>query len=164
MSGKKEKQKKAQQREEILFALPGFLNRLLLLLNSGLALVDAFCRIAEGYEDLAENQQNSFTRAVCRIVQVSKTNGVNVIVQFHQFARLSGVKELTRISSMLVEHMDKGTDLWEKLEREGEQLWQARKRLVLEKMRLAESKMSFPLGLLLIALLIVTAGPALMEL
>ena len=123
MSGKKEKQKKAQQKEEILFALPGFLNQLLLLLNSGLALVDAFYRIAAGYEDLTEKRQNGFTREICRIAQVSQTNGVNVIVLFHQYGRLSGVKELTRIGSMLVEHLDKGTDLWEKLEREGEQLW-----------------------------------------
>jgi len=33
----------------------------------------------------------------------------------------------------------------------------------MEKIRVAETKMSFPLGLLLIALLLITAAPAMMQ-
>ena len=82
---------------------------------------------------------------------------------FYRFSRESGVKELTRAAGIMMENLDKGTDLWEKLELEGNHLWQERKRLALEKIRIGESKMSFPLGLLLMALLLVTAGPAMMQ-
>ena len=82
---------------------------------------------------------------------------------FYQFGRRSQVKELIRVSGIMMENMDKGNDLWDKLAEEGELLWQERKRLALEKMRVSESKMSFPLGLLLISLVLVTAGPALLQ-
>lgn len=54
-------------------------------------------------------------------------------------------------------------DLWDKLADEGEQLWRERKRTALEKIRLSESKMSFPLALLLIALILITAAPAMLQ-
>ena len=53
--------------------------------------------------------------------------------------------------------------MWDKLADEGENLWAERKRIAMEKIRLSESKMSFPLGLLLIALILITAAPAMLQ-
>lgn len=159
---KSEKKAFEQRREACLLALPGFLSELLLLLNSGMVLQDAFHRIGEGYGVLSAAQQNYFTREIVRIYQVSLTTGENVVMLFYGFSRSVGLKEMNRIAGIMAENLDKGTDLWDKLEAEGEQLWQERKRLVLEKIRVGESKMSFPMGLLLMALVIITAMPALM--
>lgn len=145
-------------------ALPGFLNQLLLLLNSGIVLEEAMQKIGEGYRHLPKTQANDFTDEFCRICTFAETGGEHVVAGFYRLGHRSGNKALSRISSMLMENLDKGTDLWDKLAEEGEALWQERKRLALEKMRTAESKMSFPLGLMLLSLLLLTAGPAMMSL
>ena len=152
-----------QNKEDILATLPTFINQLLLLMNSGLILQDAFYRIAENYTGMPENRQNYFTREVKRIYHSSLKNNENVIVGFYNFSRFSNVKELTRVAALLMENRDRGTDLWEKLVEHSEILWNERKRRTMEKIRLTESKMSFPLGILLIALIIITAAPAMMQ-
>ena len=151
------------RRRDYIMQLPVFLSQLLLLLGSGMILQTAFHRIAVGYEDMPESAQKPFMREICRLHEISLETGENVVALFYRFSRESGVKELTRAAGIMMENLDKGTDLWEKLELEGNHLWQERKRLALEKIRIGESKMSFPLGLLLMALLLVTAGPAMMQ-
>lgn len=152
-----------KNREEIIMTLPGFINQLLLLMNSGVVLQDAFCRIAGTYGSMPAARQNYFTREIYRIYEESSRSGESVIVGFYRFSRFSGVKELTRAASILMENRDKGTDLWQKLAEQSEALWAERKRLALERIRLAESKMSFPLGILLMALIIITAAPAMLQ-
>lgn len=152
-----------KNKEEIITTLPGFINQLLLLMNSGLILQDAFCHIAANYTVMPEKRQNYFTREVARIYFDGKKNNENVIVAFYNFSRFSNVKELTRVAALLMENRDRGTDLWEKLAEHGDALWAERKRSVMEKIRLTESKMSFPLGMLLISLIIITAAPAMMQ-
>ena len=73
------------------------------------------------------------------------------------------VKELSRVTGILLESRDKGIDIWDRLAQEGETLWENRRQRALEKIKLTESKMSFPLGLLLIALIIITAAPAMLQ-
>lgn len=152
-----------RNREEIIATLPGFINQLMLLMNSGMILQDAFCRIADTYGSLPDKRQNFFTQEIYRIYQESQRSGESVILGFYRFSRFSGVKELTRVANILMENRDKGTGLWEKLAGQSEALWAERKRLALEKIRLAESKMSFPLGILLMALIIITAAPAMLQ-
>lgn len=161
----KSKRKKAleQRREEILITMPSFINQLLLMMNSGMVMQEAFRRIAEGYGKMEKKRQNYFTTEVWRIYETSLHSGESVITLFYRFSRTSNVKELTRVANIMMENQSKGTDLWYQLAEEGERLWQERKRMALEQIRIAESKMSFPLGLLLMSLLLVTAAPALMQ-
>lgn len=164
MNSKKKKDREGtRRREECLASLPGFISQLLLLMNSGMILQTAIHRIAEGYGQLPDSRQNTFTRELFRIHRQSLQTGENVVELFYRLGRSSGIKELSRAAGIMKENMDKGTDLWDKLASEGEHLWQEKKRLALEKMRVGESKMSFPLGLLLMSLLLVTAGPAMMQ-
>ena len=162
LSGKNEAIEK--RRQECLDCLPGFLSRILLLMNSGMTLQDAFFRAAEGYSTLPQKQKNYFMEEVCRLKLKSEKNGENPIRLFSSFGRSCGVKEVARISSIMLENQNRGTDLWERLAEEGEVLWQERKRACLERMRVGESKMSFPLGILMMALLLVTAAPAMLQL
>lgn len=152
-----------KNREDIIMTMPAFINQLLLLMNSGETAQDAFVRIAAGYGALPAERQNYFTREICLIAERAEKNGENVIVGFYGFSRFSGVKELTRAANILMENRDKGTDLWEKLAEQGEALWAERKRRALERIRIAESKMSFPLGIMLMSLIIITAAPAMMQ-
>ena len=152
-----------KNRNDIVMTLPGFINQLLLLMNSGVILSDAFCKIAEGYGNLDKKRQNYFTNQVYNVYAASRSNGENVIYGFCKFARSSNVKELTRVSAILTENMNRGSDLWEKLAEQSEFLWEERKRAALGRIRISESKMSFPLGILLIALIMITAAPAMLQ-
>lgn len=161
----KSKIKKAIEKNnnDIIMTLPGFINQLLLLMHSGVILNDAFCKIAEGYGKLDKERQNYFTNQVYHVYASSQSNGENVITAFCKFGRTSNVKELARVSAILTENRNRGSDLWEKLAEQSESLWEERKRAALGRIRISESKMSFPLGILLIALIMITAAPAMLQ-
>lgn len=144
--------------------LPGFLSQLLLLMDSGMIMKTAFDTVADGYSRLQPARQNSFTREICRIHMTAARTGENPILLLYAFSRNCGIRELSRTAGLLAENMDKGTDLWDRLEEESRMLWQEKKQMAMEQIRLSESKMSFPLGILMIALLLVTAAPAMMQL
>lgn len=159
---KKSKKEREKTREEVVLALPGFLNQLLLFLNSGMVLMEALEKIAISYGTLEKEQRNEFTDNLSEINKRCMETGEALLYVFSSYAKSSGIKEIARISNILLDNKDKGTELVEKLGEESNNLWEEHKRLVLEKIRLNESKMSFPLGMLLIALIIMTAAPALL--
>ena len=161
----KSKQKKLReaQKTEILYTLPGFLNQLLLLVGSGMVLTDALRRIADGYMALPPKEQNYFTESFTQLWQESARTGESLLTAFRRFSRFSHVKELNRVTGILEENQTKGSALWEKLQEQSEALWTARKQITLARIRMAESKMSFPLGIFLIALIMMTAAPAMLQ-
>ena len=73
------------------------------------------------------------------------------------------MKEFSRVSGILLDSRDRGTQMWDRLAEEGERLWEERRIRAMEKIKIAESKMSFPLGIMLIALIIITAAPAMLQ-
>lgn len=157
------KKQMEKNRNEIIMTLPGFINQLLLFMHSGAILTDAFCKIAVSYGKLDAKRQNYFTEQIYNIYVASQHNGENVIASFCKFARTSNVKELARVAAIMSENLNRGSDLWEKLAEQSENLWEERKRTALSKIRLSESKMSFPLGILLMALIMITAAPAMLQ-
>ena len=161
----KSKQKKLREAQltEILYTLPGFLNQLLLLVGSGMVLTDALRRIADGYMALPPKEQNYFTESFTQLWQESARTGESLLAALRRFSRFSHVKELNRVTGILEENQTKGSALWEKLQEQSEALWTARKQITLARIRMAESKMSFPLGIFLIALIMMTAAPAMLQ-
>ena len=162
MKSKQKKLREAQQ-TEILYTLPGVLNQLLLLVGSGMVLTDALRRIADGYMALPPKEQNYFTESFTQLWQESARTGESLLAAFRRFSRFSHVKELNRVTGILEENQTKGSALWEKLQEQSEALWTARKQITLARIRMAESKMSFPLGIFLIALIMMTAAPAMLQ-
>ena len=140
-----------------------FLNQLLLLVGSGMVLTDALRRIADGYMALPPKEQNYFTESFTQLWQESARTGESLLAAFRRFSRFSHVKELNRVTGILEENQTKGSALWEKLQEQSEALWTARKQITLARIRMAESKMSFPLGIFLIALIMMTAAPAMLQ-
>ena len=100
-----------KNREDIVMTMPGFINQLLLLMNSGITVQEAFEKIGEGYSGLPEERQNYFTREISALLEASRRNGESVITGFYRFSRFSGVKELTRAANILMENRDRGTDV-----------------------------------------------------
>lgn len=152
-----------KHREEIILSIPGFISQLLLLMDSGLVLNDAFRRIASEYSSFPQGERNYFTEKVAGIYEDCERTGENVISGFHAFAFKEKVKELTKTANYLYENKNRGTDMFLSLSELSESLWEERKRLCMEKIKKSELKMSFPLGIMLISLIVMMSAPALMQ-
>ncbi len=161
MNSKKKDEEK--NRKEIQKELPSFINQMLLLLSSGLVLQQVFQRIATDYGSMEKDRENYFTKSFHTIYENSKKTGESFITVFYEFSKGARVKELSRLAGILADSRDKGTLLWDKLAKEGEEMWAQRKQSILKEIKLAESKMSFPLGMLLLSLIIITAAPAMLQ-
>lgn len=160
-SGLQRKEKEA--RESVLRELPEFVNTLVLLLNAGLILSNAFYKIISDYERIRGGENNYFYGQLSRIkVKCHETNGT-VQHEIRSFAVRTGVVEFMRLSNIIIDSMTKGSDLMTQLKMEGDSLWAARRKLMEEKGKIAETKMTFPLVILLLVLLMITIAPAMME-
>lgn len=148
--------------ESMLRDFPGLVNKLVLLLNAGLVATTALAKIADDYSN-SKTERRELYEELCEIEKRVKGTNLSVITELRDFAQRSGVRELMRFSTILGENINKGTTLAEKLEIEAEFLWLCRKKQAEEKGRLAETKLTVPLLILLITLIMITVAPALME-
>ena len=80
-----------------------------------------------------------------------------------EYAARHNVKEMVRIATILTENEKRGSDVIESLSRESSYLWDDRKIVARESGKMIDMKMSWPLGMLLILLIVITMAPALMS-
>lgn len=158
---KVEKEEKDAQ-SSVLLELPSFINKNILLLNGGLVLTDAFERIVTEHQKNGESG-NYFYERLNEIYINSREANIPVEVQLSDFARNSGVREFIRVAAVISDNICKGTSLTESLESESDYLWFSRKKKAEELGRLAETKMTFPLVILLVILIMITIAPAMLE-
>ncbi len=149
-------------RESIIKELPEFINKLVLLINAGVVLDTAFLKIVDDCS-IMKVQSDYFYGRLSEIGRLVSETNASFYQELYNFAKHSGVKELMRITNILMDNISKGDDLSDKLRRENELLWFARKQQAEEKGRLAETKLTMPLMMLLGVLIMVTIAPALME-
>ena len=157
------------QMDSVNRQLPEFVNRLVLLLGAGLVLSAAFERIVEESRETESLRGDYFYGCMDGIYsKIKETNG-SLQKEFRAFARsgessCEGTRDLMRISNILSDNISKGVELTDKLQSESEALWLARKRRSEERGRLAETKLTLPLTVFLLVLVVVTVSPALLEL
>ncbi|MBE6030451.1 MAG: type II secretion system F family protein [Clostridiales bacterium] len=155
-----EKKNAKKQEEEvkkvILLELPEFTNKLVLLLNAGLVLRSAIETIAE------EDSESVLCRELRNISIKMKNVNSTFEDEFRNFARRIGLRELLRLSNIFSDNIDKGSELVKKLDIEASFMWQMSRKQVEERGRIAESKLTFPMALMLLSLILITAAPALM--
>ena len=157
----RENNKRQQYEEEIRRALPSFVDQLLLLLNCGMIFHDAFYRITAGYE--AREEQDAFSRLLVRIRREADETGAMVITVMQNLSQEVGMREYVRMVNILMDHQHRGVNLEEKLQAESHLLWEGRKAASIQKGKEMETKMTFPLALLLVVLMIIAGTPALMN-
>jgi Bacterial type II secretion system protein F domain. len=160
------KKRAAADKECVLRAMPGFSSQLILLLNSGLILDDAIGMIAEGMkrrEGISAGGENLFfSKMIIDIAEKSSSAEGNIASVLDDNARKLGIREFSRLAGIIRDNLFKGVGLQEKLEEESFILWNQRKKAAEEKGRLAETRLTFPLALLLIVLILITAAPAIL--
>ena len=158
------KRLKKEQEDSVINNLPEFVNRMVLLLNAGLVLNSAFEKTVEESLVFHESEDDYFTEHMNEIYLSMKAANGSMHTELKRFARESGIKELIRISNIINDNISKGVELTGKLKNENEILWVSRKRNCEERCRLAETKLTLPLMIFLIVLIVIVTAPALLEL
>ena len=152
-----------EYRNEILMNLPRFSNQLLLMMNAGMILSDALHRIAESYRLIPESNRSIFEQEIIEINDNNidhRRSAANLIADM---AAKFNVKELMRIATILTENERRGSDVIDNLSRESSFLWEFRKVQAREKGKMIDTKMAFPLAILLILLIVITMAPTLLS-
>ena len=157
----KKKETARRKADDIRRQLPAFNSQILLLLGSGLIFHDAFARVSDGYKK--QNKKGYLAEVVREIHRETEETGSSLTTVMRRYSKEVGVREFSRISGLISDNQHKGVSLTEKLESESEILWNLRKKLAEEKGRTAETKLSFPLAILLLVLVLVTASPAILQ-
>lgn len=157
----KEKESVRVKVDSVRATLPGFNDQLLMLMNCGLIFNDAFSRICSGYK--ARKEINYFHKTIIDIEYDASNTNRSLIFVLNERANKAGIREFTRLAAIIADNQYRGIDLTGKLANESEILWNNRKKLAEEKGKLAESRLTFPLAILLIVLIIITAAPAILQ-
>jgi hypothetical protein len=152
----------AEERKTIMRGLPRFCNQLYLMMNAGLILSDAFDTISAGYSSDC-GSLSAFEKDIAELADATDGHRVSTAKVINDYAVKHDVKELIRIAAILTENEKRGSDVVESLERESRYLWDERKTVARECGKAIDTRMSYPLGALLIVLIVITMAPALLN-
>lgn len=153
----------AGARREIMKGLPRFCNQLFLMMNAGMILSDAFERICASYAEYGEDHMSVFEKELTALCMENDGHRKSTATLINEYAARHNVKELVRIATILTENERRGSDVIESLSRESSYLWDDRKIVARESGKMIDLKMSWPLGMLLILLIVITMAPALLN-
>ena len=133
------------------------------MMNAGMILSDAVERICESYKSYGEDNMSVFERELTELISENDGHRISTATLINEYASRHNVKELVRIATILTENERRGSDVIESLSRESRYLWDDRKIVARESGRMIDMKMSWPLGMLLILLIVITMAPALLS-
>ena len=118
-------------------------------------------RIADGYRKKKKNTY--FEERIISVADETEEGISDFVNVLSRSADDIGVSEFSRLTGVIKDNQLRGVNISGKLRNESEILWDLRKKNAEEKGRLAETKLTMPLALLLIVLVLVTAAPAIIE-
>ena len=104
-----------------------------------------------------------FERELSELCAESDGHRISTATLISEYASRHNVKEMVRIATILTENERRGSDVIESLSRESKYLWDDRKIIARESGKMIDMKMSWPLGMLLILLIVITMAPALLS-
>lgn len=162
-SALREDKSSGEKRRAIMRGLPRFCNQLFLMMNAGMILSDAFDTITGTYAARGEDKLNDFEKDLAALREETCGHRVSTSQVIKEYAAGNDVKELIRIAAILTENEKRGSDVVDSLSRESRYLWDERKIVAREYGKSIDTKMSYPLGLLLIILIVITMAPAMMN-
>lgn len=145
--------------EELKKNFPDVVSELVLLLNAGLVVTEAFERIGrrnDGSVNLLEHE----IEAICQRVSMSNAPFSKALMEF---ARRTNVREIIRLASVVSDNLDKGSELCRKLEAESVLAWQNRKKGAEEEGKKIELQLTLPLIILLLVVVMITVAPVFLE-
>lgn len=141
-----------ERREELLLDLPQVLSKMALLINSGMVMREAWVKTsAAGDRALYEEMRTTASEMA---------NGTSDLEAFRNFADRCSVKQIRKVTSTLIQNMQKGNqELAYFLEEMSEEMWEEKKNLVRRKGETAGTKLLIPIGMIFVGILIMIIAP-----
>lgn len=140
------------RREELLLDLPQVLSKMALLINSGMVMREAWVRVSQTGERALYQEM--------RITSNEMANGASDLEAFRDFADRCSVKQIRKVTSTLVQNMEKGNkELSYFLDDMSREMWEEKKNLVRQKGETAGGKLLIPIGMIFIGVLILIIVP-----
>ncbi|MDD6920087.1 MAG: hypothetical protein PUI85_02635 [Eubacteriales bacterium] len=143
--------------------LPQFINKIILLLNTGLVFSTSFHKVVATNDITGNDVKDYFTKEIKKIDDRVQKNNAILHKELLDFAKRTQNQEFIRIAGIIADSVERGSDIVSKLEIENRNLWFQRKKSIEERGYIAQSKMIGPLVLLLLVLVIITIAPAMIE-
>jgi hypothetical protein len=149
-------------KNDIIRDLPSFVTKFILLLNAGMVVSSALEKIAFDYERNIRKQGITPIYEELLIIEykIVKTK-TSLLTELKNLGERTKIREISRFAAIISENINKGSELVDKLEIEGELLWSNRKKRIEERARLTEAKLTLPLLILLLVLILLTISPVL---
>lgn len=142
-----------KREDKILSDLPSVLSKLTLLINAGLTTREAWNKVAMSGEGILYTEMQTTVSEM--------QNGASEVDAYRAFADRCVVKEVRKFTSTLLQNMQKGNSEMVLFLREmADESWQQKKHLVKRKGEQASSKLMIPVGMMLIAILVMIIVPA----
>ena len=156
------KKHEMEANESVMRDLPGFLNKLALLMNAGLVFSSAYERIIDEKLKIGWDGESYFYNQLIMINENVNERNCSIQKELADFATRSQNKEFIRAVGIINDNISKGIMLTDKLRGESEALWFAQKKYIEEKSKLSETKLVGPLFIILGILIVITMVPAMM--
>lgn len=141
-----------ERREELLLDLPSMLSKMALLINSGMVMREAWVKVSQtGDRVLYQEMQ---------ITSSEMANGASDLEAFRNFAERCAIKPIRKVTSTLIQNMQKGNkELAFFLEEMSREMWEEKKNLVRQKGETAGAKLLIPVGMIFVGILILIMVP-----
>ncbi len=144
-----------ERRLKMRMEFPEFVNKLVLLVNSGMTVSRAWDKI------VTENKKNNPLYDELAFAQKEIHDGVPESIAFEAFGRRCKTKEIMKFVSVIVSNLKKGgSEVVPTLLQQSSECWELRKNAAKELGAQAGTKMMLPMVFLLFAIILVVGGPA----
>ena len=141
-----------ERREELLLDLPQVLSKMALLINSGMVMREAGAKTAAAGDRALYEEMRTATSEMA--------NGASDLEAFRNFADRCSVKQIRKVTSTLIQNMQKGNqELAYFLEEMSREMWEEKKNLVRQKGETAGTKLLIPIGMIFVGILIMIIAP-----
>lgn len=148
--------------ESVERELAEFFSKMVLLINAGMVFTSAFEKTVE-YGVAKDEKTSYFYGELLKIKKRIDETNLSIISELKKFSKRTENKEFIRIVNVISDNMQRGTELVKAMETESELISYQRKKRGEERARLAETKLTIPLAMQLLSLIIVTLAPALLD-
>lgn len=147
------------RKDELLSDYPKIISKLLLLLNAGLNIKNALKKITDDYKKNSLKKRFAYEELIITVNSIN--SGVSESGSYYDYGKRCGTMEYIKLGSMLEQNLHAGTkELKALLTAEVTAAFENRKAAVLTKSKQAETKLIFPMILILIVIMLFIMVPA----
>lgn len=148
----------AKRRLSIQMEFPEFINKLTLLVNTGMTISGAWEKIIK--ENKKEHILYDEMRYALMEIKAGKPEGV----AYEEFARRCRVKEVTKFVSIVVMNLKRGgATVVPVLRRQGDECWEMRKNAAKQMGEEASTKLLIPLMIMFLGIVLIVSTPAVLS-